>query len=169
MYITYKMQINPLEVLLKIMLPIGPYIRRHMGLLCWGPWVQSGSTIGPCLTDAWQPFSQRGLYHICTRVNNHAAGNPRSSDKASGCPRPCSASPMAEELSIFSRPRNPLRVHPHSREAPRSTLLGNSVLQIDLGRANYWRTQLLGPNALNSIEKERERFLFLFLFFKWTS
>lgn len=74
------------------------------------------------LTDASQPFSQHGLYHICTggkrRLNDDAAGNPRSSDEASGCPRLCSARPMAEEMNIFSRPTNPLRLHPHPLEAP---------------------------------------------------
>lgn len=158
--VTYKMQTNPIASTTQERGTQRTIHSRQCGAAMLGNMRTEWNTVGPGLTARFPTFSTAWptLFALHVGINYHAAGSPRSADKALGCPRPYSASPSAEGVRILSRPITHSE-HTHiPRGAPKSTLLGNSVLRTDLGRAHYWRTQLLRSSGVNSTEKERERF-----------
>lgn len=60
------------------------------------------------VSDSTPPHLPHGMaptvFVLHVGINYQAAGSPRSSDKAFGCPSSCSASPRAEGMHIFGRP-----------------------------------------------------------------
>lgn len=145
MCVTYKTWIGDLEVQLKILLPAGIFIQNSVGPLCSGPRTRSRHTAGPSpVTCSLTFLTTWPTYLFCSLEYTSKLLEGRGSQPGS-LDVPAPAQPArAERMSTLTY--SPFRTLHSLCEAPQSTLVGNSVLQTDSGRAHYRRIQQFGSN-----------------------